>query len=101
MTDFDDWRLYAATVGELREELKNLPADMLVILQKDAEGNGYSPLSGVHLGYRYTPDSAHSGDVTTLEDCADQAAEEGLEDCAHDGCWWDTGVDCLVLGPVN
>lgn len=94
MTDFDDWRLYATTVGELREELKNLPAGMIVILQKDAEGNGYSPLSGTYLGYKYTPDDACSGDVWNLDDCLD-------DECHHGECGWATGVDCLVLGPVN
>lgn len=34
------------TVGELIEELRMLDENALVILQKDGEGNGYSPLAG-------------------------------------------------------
>ncbi len=35
------------TVKELKKAIKDLPDDMECILQKDAEGNGYSPLSDV------------------------------------------------------
>lgn len=34
-------------VRELIEQLQQLPPDLLVILQRDPEGNGYSPASGV------------------------------------------------------
>ncbi|MFT7273462.1 MAG: hypothetical protein ACI9V1_003000, partial [Spirosomataceae bacterium] len=34
------------TVKELKELLQTLPDNMEVILQSDAEGNSYSPLSG-------------------------------------------------------
>ena len=33
-------------VKKLKEALANLPDDMEVVLQKDPEGNGHSPLSG-------------------------------------------------------
>ena len=33
------------TVKQLRELLKKLPDDQLVVLSKDSEGNGFSPMS--------------------------------------------------------
>lgn len=33
------------TVAELIDQLSALPADALVVLSRDAEGNGYSPLA--------------------------------------------------------
>lgn len=35
------------TVGDLIEQLQTMDKNLVVILQKDAEGNGYSPLAGV------------------------------------------------------
>lgn len=49
------------TVKQLIEKLSELPPETLVILQKDGEGNGYSPLAGVDLG-TYRPDSTWSGE---------------------------------------
>lgn len=83
------------TVQELRRELANLPDDMLVILQKDAEGNGYKHLRIVD------PDGIIACDHKEWE----------LE--IYDGSWsyLDAGMDfdeweswkeeprCLVLSP--
>ena len=49
-------------VKELRESLAELPDDMEVVLQKDPEGNGYSPLSGADPDSVYTKD----GDVYSM-----------------------------------
>lgn len=46
---------YAATVGELREALKNLPAETIVIQSCDAEDNSFLPLMGVEGGV-YSPE---------------------------------------------
>ncbi len=40
----------AATVGDLREALKNLPDDTLVMQARDEEGNGFLPLMRVSTG---------------------------------------------------
>ena len=53
-------------VKELKEQIANLPDDMEVVLQKDAEGNGYSPLSGADPDAVYIPDSTWSGDVFSI-----------------------------------
>lgn len=94
-----DWRQFAMTVGELRERLTNLPADMPVILEKDAEGNGYSPLSNVFTGNRYHPESVNYGDVTDGTWCDDGLPSEGA--CPHQDCHHAQGILVAVLGPVN
>lgn len=55
-------------VRELKEALEDLPDDMEVICQKDSEGNGYSPLSGIDSDAYYVADSTYSGDVYMEED---------------------------------
>lgn len=45
------------TVKELKEAIAELPDDMEVILQKDGEGNGYSPLSGADPNAVYIPNN--------------------------------------------
>ena len=35
-------------IKELKEAIENLPDEMEVILQKDSEGNGYSPLQKIN-----------------------------------------------------
>lgn len=69
---------------ELIKALTELPQDAIVILQKDAEGNGYSPCVGAEES-RYEPDSTWSGSVLHEED----------EDYAT------RGVPCVVIWPVN
>ncbi len=90
------------TLFELFEATKTLletmPPDSQVIIQKDAEGNGYSPLSAVDGDAIYTPDSTWSGDVastnwTWQEACRGSAAE-----------WEEFKAEnprCVVLAPVN
>lgn len=49
-------------VKELMEILQEFDPETEVILQKDAEGNGYSPLHFYYSGY-YVADSTHSGSI--------------------------------------
>lgn len=77
--------------GELREYLKDYPADMPVIMEKDAEGNGYSPLCSVNEGL-YIADSTWSGWVHFPEDDDD----EDDDDYVPEG-----SVRAIILGPVN
>lgn len=74
------------TVAELIEELKALDPAALVVLQKDAEGNGYSPLAGADPAV-YEAESTWSGQAYSEEDVADGYGE---------GC-----PPCVVLHPVN
>lgn len=57
------------TAGELIEVLKGMPADSLVVMSKDAEGNGYSPLRTVDA-VRYVPSCAYAGEI--LDDGCDE-----------------------------
>jgi len=100
MADVSDWLDYVMTVGELREKLKDLPDDLPIIMEKDAEGNGHSPLSGVWEDYRYHPDSSWSGEVTDGDYCCDDD-DNVIPDCPHETCRHSTGTDVLLLGPVN
>jgi len=84
------------TVKELKAELENLPDDMEVILQKDSEGNGYSPLAGADVNSVYIPDSTWSGDVYSMEWSADDA-------CKDEDEWQDikNKPRALILYPIN
>ena len=83
-------------VKELKEELEGLPDDMEVILQKDGEGNGHSPLSEVSSDYIYIEDTSYSGEVWYTEHSADDNDMEEDE--------WEEMKEnprVLVLFPVN
>ena len=85
------------TVKELKEEIANFSDDMEVILQKDAEGNGYSPLWGVDPDAVYIPETTWYGHVYfmdwTAEDDADMEDEEWEEIKKK--------PRALILHPVN
>lgn len=70
------------TVGELIDYLSTRPRDQLVVLAKDAERNGYSPLETIEDSY-YLADSTWSGELVGNGD-----GFEGV-------------VPAVVLGPVN
>lgn len=75
---------HCMTVGQLKEELAGMDDELIVVMSKDAEGNGYSPLSGVETAV-YEAESNWSGEVH----------EEDDEDLYPDT------RRCVVLGPVN
>lgn len=83
-------------VKELKEAIANLPDKMEVVLQKDSEGNGYSPLSGVAADAVYIPDSPWSGDVYSMDWTADDA-------CMTNEEWEEikSKPRTLILAPVN
>ena len=83
------------TVKELIAELKKHDPDRLVILQKDAEGNGFSPLEDVSTG-AYLADSTWGGEIY-LEELTPELEAEGYssDDVAEDG------RKSVVLCPVN
>ena len=57
-------------VGDLKKDLENFPDDMQVVLSRDVEGNGYSPLAFVGEGI-YEPYNTYSGEFYSLEDTDD------------------------------
>jgi hypothetical protein len=69
------------TVGKLIEILKDFDPDSIVICQKDAEGNGYSPLAVAYDNVSYL--AANTWDGIVLDIDTDEA------------------VPCVVLKPTN
>jgi hypothetical protein len=71
------------TVRELIEVLQDLNPGAIVVLSKDAEGNGFSPLqgklTGVDVGH-YEPRSTWAGDF--------ESAPEALRASAPAVCLW-------------
>jgi len=82
-------------VSELIEVLKTLPQDAELVVQKDSEGNGYSPLSGAEAGY-YHRDTDWSGDFMSSE-------EDYLDYFDYDGedALMPYEENAVVLYPVN
>lgn len=84
------------TVKELIERLQSVDENLIVIIQKDSEGNGYSPLSSIDDECVYEADSTWSGEVgyakLTLE-LEQQGYDEN--DLRPDG------IPALILCPVN
>lgn len=84
-------------VKELKELLKELPDDMEVILQKDSEGNGYSPLYGGDDECIYISEESWYGEVKSLRWTADDA-------CMEEDEWEEfkqNNPRCLVLYTIN
>ncbi|KAB1146788.1 hypothetical protein F7R91_14505 [Streptomyces luteolifulvus] len=84
------------TLAELRAELDalNLPDDTIVVLAKDAEGNGFSPLS-VMDGALYEAHSSFSGDWYATDQMRAQNPENDW-DQAPNGT-----VPAVFLWPTN
>lgn len=82
-------------VKELKELLKDVDDNRIVILQKDGEGNGYSPLAGLDDESVYEADSTWSGEVR-YEKLTPELKKQGYseEDCGN-------GEPALVLFPIN
>lgn len=83
-------------VKELLEALTGVDPEAEVILQKDAEGNDYSPLEGADSDAVYVPESTWSGLVYSLHRTAE-------ENCMEYDEWEDLKKQppCVVLYPVN
>lgn len=69
---------------------------MEIILQKDAEGNGYSPLRGADPDCVYVPENTYSGEVYSTNR---SAKDNGLED--NEWKVLKTKSMVLVLFPTN
>ncbi len=83
-------------IKELKEAIGNLPDDMEVIIQKDSEGNDYSPLRGVDPDAVYIPKTTWYGDVYSMNWKADDA-------CVTDEEWEEikSKSRSLILYPIN
>ena len=84
-------------IKELKEVIKCFDDDMEVILQKDGEGNGCSPLAEIDGNAIYVPDSTWSGDVYSTKWSAEDACMEQEE-------WKEFKAStsrCVVFIPIN
>lgn len=59
------------TVRELIEKLKGLDADAMVIMSRDSEGNGFSPISKYVEASHYTAFNDCSGECHHPDDAPD------------------------------
>ena len=71
-------------VKELKALIVDLPDDMQIILQKDSEGNGYSPLEGgdsdaISVSGKYFDLQVYSAAWTADECCLDEDEWEELK----------------------
>jgi hypothetical protein len=84
------------TVRELKEVIASLPDEMEVVLQRDSEGNGYSPLSGVDPDAVYISETRWYGDVYSMDWTAEEA-------CMTEEEWEEIKGKprTLILYPVN
>lgn len=83
------------TVGDLLDALANLPRDMPVILQEDAEGNGYRQAHGCdHENLGYTPDHGWRGEVQRMKLTPEDEAEGFSEEDVNED-----GEPCFLLWP--
>lgn len=89
---------HVMTVARLRDALAPLPDDMPVILQKDAEGNGYSPLAEANQAM-YLPESTWAGDVYPTPEDMPRLIE--IDPGYAESEPPDEAVRALLLGPVN
>ena len=84
------------TVKELKDQINGRPDEMEVILQKDVEGNGYSPLRDVEPNAVYVPKTVYYGEAYELGWSAEVAevTEEQWEEIKK-------RPRVLVLSPFN
>jgi len=91
------------TVADLINELLKLDLDSEVILQKDAEGNGYSPLSTVDGNAIYWSKATCTsilewGEVFSLDWTAEDAGFDSEQEWEE---FKKSNRRCCVLAPVN
>jgi len=94
MTDPKDWKQYAMTVGDLKRKLARHSEDLPVIMSKDAEGNGYSPLFGVWPAH-YEAASSYNGEIKDDEENYEEDEYDSYAEYLGDA------VPVVLLGPVN
>lgn len=82
------------TIAELKNILDQYPDEMKIVLQKDSEGNSYSPLLGAWQG-GYKPYNNWSGEAGLLELTDDDRKQGYTQEDIIDG------DPTLFLYPVN
>ena len=80
-------------IKELVERLLKQDQDRIVIISKDSEGNGYSPLSEIYIG-KYRPYNTWSGDIGL-----DELTQEDIDDGYTKEDVFEEGELCIILTP--
>jgi hypothetical protein len=83
-------------VKELIQQLQTMNPEAELIVQKDSEGNGYSPLEGVDENCVYIAETTWYGDVYSTNWTPDEADMDPVD--------WQEILEkprCVVLYPVN
>ena len=94
------------TVGDLLAALSKLEPSMPIVVSRDEEGNGFSPLADWSEG-TYIPDVWGEGDLSTYSgELLDEEGEEGVDgegdsDEEDDSDEERVRVKVLVLWPEN
>lgn len=89
-------------VHELIALLQKVNQDAEVIMSKDGEGNGFSPLADVEDNpkFAYVPDSKWSGDHTFIGPCDKDYPEEDWGEPYYAGEGSDA-IPAVFLWPTN
>jgi len=82
-------------VKELKELLKSVDDDRIVVMSRDGEGNGFSPLGDLDDESTYLADSTWSGDCG-IEKLTPELKKQGFTEEDING-----GEKALVLWPTN
>ncbi len=85
------------TTKELIAKLKKCPQDAVVVMSRDAEGNGYSPLADVDPDCVYRAESTWHGEIWSTGWSADDACMDSDEWEEHKK----TTPRAVVLEPTN
>lgn len=85
-------------VCDLIKTLQTLDPEMQLIIQKDSEGNGYSPLCGLDGEALYVPESTWSGIAYHLDSTAE---DNDLSDEEWEIIKSDPKFRAGILFPVN
>lgn len=88
----------AITVRELIELLSKCNPDDIVIIGKDAEGNGFSPLANIEEEM-YTPYTTYSGEIS-LRSLTPELEERGFTE-DEVGNSKNGAINCVTLYPTN
>ena len=84
-------------VKELKQLLDTFNEDDEVVLSKDSEGNGFSPLSGTSQQV-YVPETTWYGSIYEKEITEEMRKEGYSEEDTYQG---NDGINAVVLWPIN
>ena len=84
-------------VKMLKELLQNFNDNDLIVLSKDEEGNGFSPLADAEEVI-YVPNSTWSGDIY-YKKLTPELEKEGYSE--EDVYFGDDAIEAVVLYPIN